>query len=191
MTIPNFVYAALHYVRNQGVVNMAMNRFGVLRFVRRHNMKAYEWLNANPEAFAEALTTMMDWMPPADQRSTKERVTAAFKALRIHKMITRQNFMCCGGCASYALAEQAKAAIEKGKSPIGAVYYNRQNAQHFEDSGILYLSYGAVDVPGQTNEEEAVANTKIGNLVADAMRAEGLAVEWDGDPVKCIIVSEA
>ena len=75
----------------------------------------------------------------------KDRITAAFRALRKLGYTARQNFLCCGSCAMSQLAEEEK----QGKDHSKFVTYNQQGDEHITDFGQLKDSlflYWAGDV---------------------------------------------
>ena len=100
---------------------------------------------------------------------------------------TRQNFLCCGGCASSALNREAMDANGKfidanGKGRqrqvVGAVYYHNQDAQRVRNGGPLMLGYGGITLAGNADDRQTL---KIGRLMVDALRKRGLEVVWDGN----------
>jgi hypothetical protein len=112
-----------------------------------------------------------------DNRTDRDRLADAFKALRRQGYLARANFSCCGSCGSYELGERlaARPALN------GYVFWNRQSNDAFKQRGrrgldenlhsTLYLAWSG---------DAAV-------LVA-ALRAEGLTVEHDGTEARCIEV---
>ena len=116
------------------------------------------------------------------------KLNDAFKALRKAGFIARQNFMCCGNCASHALAAHIKGMTPLKRERVkGAVFYTRQNTAAFRrrDSQI-YLAYGPVGVQGLgTFGRDA---SEVGTAVVEALKAAGLEVEWDGNPGNKIVV---
>ena len=106
--------------------------------------------------------------------TTKELLTVAFKNLRKRKIIARQNFLCCGGCAAAALGD--KLEEEKNADKIGAVYFHRQDNERFTDAGILMLGYGAR--PGQGEERDKA----IGRILVEELIKAGLTPKWNGSP---------
>ena len=56
----------------------------------------------------------------------------------------------------------------------GYTFFHMQDTERAVEGGGLWLNYGATD----GGESPALA---IGHRIADAFRAAGLAVDWDGD----------
>jgi hypothetical protein len=107
-------------------------------------------------------------------RHGRQRLTDAFKALRKQKMVTRQNHSCCGSCSAYEIGTFIEERNEQGKGYIGAVHYNRQAKQHMDYLGNVMLDYGGVEDGPKTTVE-------IGQMVVEALEAEGLTAVWDGN----------
>lgn len=102
-----------------------------------------------------------------------EKVAAAFKAMRANGLVARQNFMCCGSCASSALSDQLNKARGKGKAVKGAVYFHRQDSECALDYGKLYIGFGA---GGENAEADCL---EVGRIAVECLRAAGLEVKWD------------
>jgi hypothetical protein len=112
----------------------------------------------------------------------KDRISAAFKALRKLGYVARQNFMCCGSCAGAAIAEDVE---RKGGNPDTAksVYYHQQCNDAFRsgrycDGDLTRDLHGVLYLHWQGDAAEIIA----------ALRAQGLKVEHDGSNVRCIEV---
>ena len=108
----------------------------------------------------------------------KQQINTAFALMRKNGLLSRQNFMCCGSCAGYALNEALK---KEGNDKIGCVYYHKQDTEHFNNDGHLYLGYGSID-----DSEEA--SLQVGAVVMQALMDAGLSVEWNGDASTRILV---
>ena len=119
----------------------------------------------------------------------REKLTKAFKLLRKEGLIAKQNFSCCGSCASYEIGEQAKTRAKKfGKFPKGSVFYNRQSTESMEITGTVYLSYGAFYSRNDIKRKECFDDVEIGKLIVEKMKEVGLKTKWDGDADKCVQV---
>lgn len=110
-----------------------------------------------------------------------------FKSLRRQGLIARQNYLCCTSCAGCAIANDAEKLIDAGKSPVGAVFFHRQNATSYGDTGKLIIHYGRVDTV--KHGPVGIDSVKVGEMVATAFRESGWSVKWDGSPNTCIEVS--
>lgn len=114
----------------------------------------------------------------------KSKVTKAFRALRKRGIVARRNFKCCGSCASAAIQCEIE-AMPKPDRPIGAVYWHRQAEAGFRDRGVVYINFGSAkdgeDAYGKETEE-------IGSMLVDALKAEGVLVDWDGSPWTAVMI---
>lgn len=113
--------------------------------------------------------SMKSWEVADRVPEVKERIKGAFAALRKVGYLARMNFLCCGGCASYALHSRfTERGIPQDDPRRKAVYYHHQDgaglesARKPEDLGV-YLGWAG-----------------DGAEIVAALRAAGLEVEWDG-----------
>lgn len=125
--------------------------------------------------------------PHADYPEIKERLNQAFKAVRKHGILARQNFSCCSGCAGYELADKMDDLRRADKAVRGAVFYHRQATEQLVSRGEVYLGFGC-DANAASNEPEGVRTRVVGCFMIEALDDAGLAVEWNGSPHKCILV---
>ncbi len=104
----------------------------------------------------------------------KDRVTAAFKALRKLGYVARQHLACCSSCGSYELGEIIEARggdLDTAK----VVWYHRQDAEAFENGMLtrnLMLRWS-----GDAAEIKRVLET------------QGLLAIHNGDDSRCIEVA--
>lgn len=92
----------------------------------------------------------------------KEKVNQLFLNLRKSGYIARQNFTCCGSCASYELGEYCETkGIPEGQRKV--VYYHRQDTDRFQDRGRLMLGWSG-------------NGTEIVRMAKDL----GITTAWDG-----------
>jgi hypothetical protein len=63
----------------------------------------------------------------------------------------------------------------------GYAFYHMQDTERAVVGDGVYLAYGAI-------EEGPFAATRIAQEICDALRAEGLVVEWDGTVEKRVLV---
>ncbi len=125
-------------------------------------------------------------MRPATME-TRSRVLAAFRELRKRGLLARANYMCCQSCAGYALAQRASDLKTAGKEIVGVVFWHRQDDEYFRRSGRLYLAYG--DVETREHGPIGMDTASVGRLVVETLERHGLAVTWDGDPGRRILVT--
>jgi len=95
----------------------------------------------------------------------RKRLLAAFAALRKQKIVARANYLCCGSCAAAGIGEYVKKIGAKG-----GVYWHDQDDENVPE-GFVYVGFGARD-----DGDDA----EIGRALVDALKAQGLKVEWDG-----------
>ena len=131
---------------------------------------------------------------------TKYKLNAAFNNLRKQGFIARQNFSCCSSCAGYELASYVKELSPAKQAKVkGAITYTRQDGQDaFEDRSrrwpyhnrgprTLLIGYGPIGVHGVG--DFGLPTAEVGQALKAALEAEGLQVDWDGDPDKRIAVT--
>src|SRR5574343_111634 len=124
------------------------------------------------------------------QTTTKDRLNAAFKAMRKAGLIARQSFSCCGSCGGYEIARQVTAMIDAGKpEPTGCVFYHRQDTARFSKGGDLFLAYGQIGT--QKHGDIGMTTEQVGKAVVKCLHDAGLEYEWDGDENTRILVINA
>lgn len=130
----------------------------------------------------------MRWGARRDMgQEQRARVAEAFRALRKEGFIARANYLCCGGCASYALATDVGALPPARRAKVlGAVTYHRQATERSKRGGALHLAYGQVEVDGVGTY--GWPTVEVGRAVVAALRDAGLAPVWDGSPDSTIVV---
>ena len=114
------------------------------------------------------------------------KLTQAFKALRSAGFIARQNFTCCSSCAGAQLSKDFGAMPTHKQARVkGAVFFHRQDGESLREGGDMCIRFGTVK-PGDHRAEDAA----IGGVAVEYLKAAGLAVDWDGDPARCIVVKD-
>lgn len=116
--------------------------------------------------------------------NNKAKLNNLFKELRKDGLVARQNFLCCGGCASSEIGSMA----EKRGLP-GGVYYHQQDADKLygrdyfmqKPAEEVYLGYGALD-------EADIDSRQIGIMICVAASRVGLEVEWNGSSAQRVKV---
>ncbi len=120
----------------------------------------------------------------------KDALNLAFKLMRQHGLIARQNFSCCGGCAGYEIATQvAEMSIEERAKVKGTVFYHRQDAANLRDEGECYLAYGQLEL--KEHGPIGLPTVEVGQLVAQCLTDAEVPFEWDGNPDTRIFVTFA
>lgn len=95
----------------------------------------------------------------------RDRIKAAYKALRAKGYFCRSSFMCCGTCGWAAIPDE-----RKDKS----LFYHRQDARDIDTDGGCYLAWSG-----------------DGREIVAALIDAGLKVTWDGNPATRIWVEIA
>lgn len=111
-----------------------------------------------------------------------DRLDRAFAELESRGVVCRQDFSCCGNCGSGEIRTEMEEVRKKGDFVRGYSFYHMQDTESAVEGGSLYLAYGAAD------EGESAA-LRIGHEICDAIRAQGLNVDWDGSWEKRILVT--
>ena len=125
------------------------------------------------QAFAEALAEQRRSEATWPEITDCDRFDAAYAQLEAAGIVCRHSFSCCGTCAAGEIWEEIDAEREKGREIIGCAHYNCQDTESAVEGCGVYLSYGSV----LRGDQPAI---DIGHQIADAMRAQGLEVTWDG-----------
>jgi hypothetical protein len=123
----------------------------------------------------------------------------AFATLRSRGYIARMNFLCCASCAGAELANRvAGMSVDKRARVRGGIFYDRQDGERLEGGfgfSTLYINYGEI-VTGtpEGTHRTPVPSVEVGKELVAVLEAEGLEVEWSGNPdhsVKLIGVGPA
>ncbi|MFE7843094.1 DUF6891 domain-containing protein [Streptomyces sp. NPDC057474] len=123
--------------------------------------------------WVERLAEQETW----DGVTDPERVTRAFEALgAAHGITARENFTCCRNCGTTEIG------AEGAPEARGFVFFHTQCTEGAAAGYGLTLLYGGFDGAAETT-------TAVGQQVVEALAAEGLSTEWDGDPAKAITVT--
>lgn len=119
-------------------------------------------------------------------RTVKERIKAAFQALRKGGAIARMNYKCCSSCA-WAAMETDYPNMKDGDT---AVYYHNQDADSLDDFGNL-VQYRDWDAEGRVYKTQNLylAWTGDAHMIIGALENEGLTIDWDGSEAHRIAVT--
>lgn len=140
-----------------------------------------------------------------------ERVSAAFAELERNGIVARMNFTCCMQCGITEIDdERTPSEPDENGYPFAQwayTFFHMQDAERLGDEpSDLYLSYSAFrpahDLDpalvsaafggDETAKAQMIAHTDqtVGRQVADALRAQGLSVDWNGDNNQRIRISD-
>jgi len=119
----------------------------------------------------------------------KTALTRAFEALAARGIVARENFSCCGTCASGEIFDER----DDSRTWRGYVYYHQQDTEGLLDDRSTYIGYGAFLDAWTTEAEwtalpDAERERQYGRIVTALMREEvipvleahGATVTWDG-----------
>jgi hypothetical protein len=121
----------------------------------------------------------------------RKRLRAAFADLRKAGYLARQNYLCCYGCAGYALTGRAAELVAAGKAVRGAVFYHRQDADDLAKLGRCYLGFGPLHhSPGAGKPEQTIGihPEEVGYELMAVLHRHNIAAAWDGNPDTRILI---
>jgi hypothetical protein len=129
------------------------------------------------------------WNHTPPDSAKLDLLTTAFKRMRHEGLLARQRFLCCSGCAGYAMAERAEKLVDQGKRDKikGCVFYHRQDADTLDEIGEVYLAYG--ELATTRHGKIGLPTAEVGQMVTRILGEVGLAYEWDGNPGTRILVN--
>ena len=106
-----------------------------------------------------------------------DRLDIAFARLAENDIVSRHNFECDLDDEEYIedIVDEMDKVIASGKRARGYAFYHRLDVAVAIEGGGLCISFGT----GSRSESEEGA-ARIGNEVTDALRLQGLAVDWSG-----------
>lgn len=156
------------------------------------------------EIWQQRLAEEASWGYDSDCR----RLEAAFAQLQEAGVVARMNFTCCNTCGTDEIdAERTPIEVADGYpfQETAYTFFHQQDAERLgQDPTVLYLTFSswmpAADTDpamlsaaraGDSVAREAVTSytdTQVGVTVTEALRTQGLTVNWDGDHLKRIAV---
>lgn len=117
-------------------------------------------------------------MAQQNRWSVRRKVRAAFEVLeRRGDWLCLPFFGCCMRCASYDMA----VLLEESSRRRKGAFFSRQAKDSMVPGGALWIGYGWYE--GADWENKAA-----GEELKEALEAQGLRVDWDGDPARRIAV---
>ena len=158
------------------------------------------------EEWAARLAEQRTWVGESDYA----KVSRAFDALSGRGIVARMNFACCQTCGTAEIDDERTPVDDPGEGYAfrewGYTFFHQQDAERLADEpSDLYLSYsvfapapdlGELDRAWLRDGDDAAkqdvirrSEVLVGTAVVDALRAEGLDVDWDGSTTSRIHVS--
>ncbi|KAL2869513.1 uncharacterized protein BJX67DRAFT_379064 [Aspergillus lucknowensis] len=135
------------------------------------------------EAWAAQLARQASW--PEGERTSYERLAAAFEAMNSGEVLAKMNWTCCATCGGEEIREEREIALEKGQGEggwLGYVFFHEQSTEAVVGGDTkLPLYFSSFDEVQEKDEE-------VGRRIVRCLEAEGLEVEWDGDTRIGIVV---
>ncbi len=117
----------------------------------------------------------------------------AFAALEEEGVIARQNFTCCGTCASAEIWDE----IDDSREWKGYIYFHQQDTESLAESGGTYVGFGSfLAYPRDENEWNALSDAQkeeisalhkklsvelMKDTIIPVLEKHGLSVEWKGN----------
>lgn len=101
-----------------------------------------------------------------------DRLDRAFARLNAAGIVARQNFTCCQTCGHAEIGDEIESEGQRMKVR-GYTFYHQQDTENAVDGGGVFLAYGGVG-------DDPEAAVRIGREISDAVKAEGLLVDWNG-----------
>lgn len=124
------------------------------------------------------------------ERDMVPALRGAFSALSASGLIVREDFGFDNDEGHDLMAEEEAAKPEHADSP-GYVFFHRQDAERLIDGpGPLHLRFGALRYTSRTAAGKYAEDEAIGRMVVDALRAAGLAPDWDGTGASTIVLDD-
>lgn len=109
-----------------------------------------------------------------------DRLDRAFASLERGGIVARQDFTCCMTCGRGEIVGEIDEAKARGHVE-GYTFYHAQDTERAADGGTLMLAYGIPPKSASSQEDWDERMQAVATRVVEAMRAEGLAAEWDGN----------
>lgn len=156
--------------------------------------------SAVAQAWREQSVRQRNWDGPGDH----DRLTAAFDRLGRRGVLARMNFACCQNCGTDEIDDERTPLDDAaaGSYPWrewAYTFFHQQDAERLGDGpGVLFLSYSAFRAsrdldpavvqaaregdPEARRRVRVETDRQVGGIVTAELRAQGLAVQWDGDP---------
>lgn len=120
----------------------------------------------------------------------RHKLLTAFSDLINDGVIAEPSFQHCRDCGvDSMLSEQASVWKQWNDDlPIGWVFYSQEDQEDLDERGYVHLSFGGYLPPSAKDDDRDDADHRIGVKIVDALTAQGLRTEWNGNPLSTIRV---
>jgi len=108
-----------------------------------------------------------------------DRIAGAYAALEKRGILCGEHLGYTQSDGRDLTRERREREERAGRKPRGYAFFYEQDVENAVEYGDLCFAFGRFEPDGELEPDEA-----IGREVAEALRAEGLTVRWDGDPEK-------
>lgn len=127
----------------------------------------------------------MDEPSREELREIRARVQKAFRWLRRRGFVCRARYKCCMTCAIHGIA-----ALARESNKEYSCYWHWQDDEYFEAIGELYLRFCYFPPKKLSDKvDTTLMELRMAKMIAEAMTRYGLALEWEGNIGKAIIVT--
>jgi hypothetical protein len=133
--------------------------------------------NLVDEEINQQLREQQSWPETTDY----DRLVTALVALELKGIVARQNFACCQTCGHAEIEDEIESFAAAGGDPRGYVFFHQQGTESAIADGEVGFAYGPA--------KEDVNSVDVASELANAVRAVGLKVDWNGESSMCVMVS--
>jgi hypothetical protein len=162
----------------------------------RHGATDEDLRRAYEQAVAARRDQQREWGP------LQSNLTRAFTELNGLGIVARENFSCCGNCASSDIHDER----DESRHWLGYLWYHQQDTESLvgSDDGEVYLGYGAYppedfdqdayDALTEAEQEaryQADVERVLDEIAFPVLRRHGMRVDWNRDLSRRIRVTGA
>ncbi|NLN92159.1 MAG: hypothetical protein GX130_02475 [Candidatus Hydrogenedens sp.] len=118
-------------------------------------------------------------------REIRARVQKGFAWLRRRGYVCRARYKCCMTCAIAGIATLARESQKEY-----SCYWNWQDEEYFQATGLLYLRFCYFPPENLSDKiDTTLLEKRMGTTIVKAMTRYGLALDWDEDAGRAIIIT--
>ena len=152
---------------------------------------------SDTEQYVETITDYvmdvlgLEYITPEMQKNSN--LNRAFAALEEEGVIARQNFTCCGTCASAEIWDE----MDDSREWKGYIYFHEQDTESLAESGGTYIGFGSFLAYPRDEEKwntlsdaqkeeiralhEKLSAQLLRETVIPMLEKHGLSVKWNGN----------